>query len=112
MEEATTEQLAAGEPKGLTPEMCAYLRGETPDELGASADAFLAAFSVAQPPSPRSGGHRGPDVRSTSGTTSAGAELYREKHGLDEDGNRPEKKKAPTSNRNPFAVKSYTLETR
>lgn len=52
MTEPTPEQLAAGQPKGLTPVMCSYLRGETPEELSADADAFLAEFAPPAPPAP------------------------------------------------------------
>ncbi|ROQ27119.1 hypothetical protein EDD98_6776 [Streptomyces sp. PanSC19] len=114
MNEPTPEQLAAGEAHGLTPAMCARLRGDTPDELQADAVAFVEAFGTPAPPAPvyRSGGPRGSDVGSTRGSVSAGAELYRERHGLDEDGKRPEKKPVPTSNRNPWQANSYVLERR
>ncbi|WP_327322265.1 hypothetical protein OG735_07045 [Streptomyces sp. NBC_01210] len=113
MAEPTTEQLAAGQAKGLTPAQCSYLRGETPDELSADADALLTEFAPPPPPAIRSGGPRGGDVASTSpGTVSAGVAMYRQKHGLDEDGNRPEKKAVPTSDRNPFAVRTYTMDGR
>ncbi|WP_328942969.1 hypothetical protein OG259_16470 [Streptomyces sp. NBC_00250] len=114
MNEPTPEQLAAGEVHGLTPPMCAFLRGETTEELQADAVAFIEAFGTPEPPAPapRSGGPRGVDVGSNGGrgTLSAGAALYRERHQIDEDGNRPAKKPIPTGNRNPFAEAGYTLE--
>lgn len=79
--EATPEQLAAGEPKGLTPAMCARLRGETPEELSQDADAFLTEWTP-RPPASLSGGPRGMDV-SGGGGASRGAERYRAKHGLE-----------------------------
>ncbi|MGW1928268.1 hypothetical protein [Streptomyces sp. NPDC001919] len=116
MNEATPEQRAAGEAHGLTPPMCAFLRGETPEELQADAVAFLAAFGTPEPPAPapRSGGPRGVDVASNGGrgTIAAGVALFRERNGLDEDGRRPEKKPVPTGNRNPFVENSYTLENK
>ncbi|MFH9726253.1 hypothetical protein ACH4M4_25320 [Streptomyces sp. NPDC017254] len=114
MNEPTPEQLAAGEAHGLTPPMCAFLRGETDEELQASAAAFLEAFGTPEPPAPvyRSGGPRGVDVGSGGRGVSAGAALYRERHGLDEDGKRPEKKPVPTSNRNPWQTNGYALEQR
>jgi hypothetical protein len=111
--EPTPEQLAAGEPKGLTPNMCARLRGETPEELSADADAFLAAFAPPAPPAPvyRVGGPRGVDVNSSSHgqTVSAGAARYREKHGIDDEGRREERRPGHI-NRNPFAENGYTME--
>lgn len=112
--EPTPEQLAAGEPKGLTPAMCAYLRGTTPEELSADADAFLEAFGSPAPPPPpafRVGGPRGVDVDSGNHgrTVSAGAARYREKHGLDDEGRR-EEPRPEHANRNPFAERSYSIE--
>ncbi|MFE4305982.1 hypothetical protein ACFRR6_07985 [Streptomyces sp. NPDC056891] len=46
------------------------------------------------------------------GSVSAGAALYRERNGLDDDGRRPEKKTAPTGNRNPFVENGYRMENR
>ncbi|MFG2769782.1 hypothetical protein [Streptomyces sp. NPDC048350] len=112
MPEPTPEQLEAGAAHGLTPPMCAYLRGETPEELSADAVAFLAAFGQPAPPAPRSGGNRGPDVssRGASGSVSAGAALYRERHGLDDESKRPDK--PPARTRNPFAENGYRMENR
>ncbi|MFD7461329.1 MULTISPECIES: hypothetical protein [unclassified Streptomyces] len=110
--EPTPEQLAAGEPKGLTPAMCAYLRGETPEELSADANAFLSAFAPPAPPAPpapRSGGNRGPDVASTGSGVAAGAARYRADHGIDEDGRR-EPTRPGRANRNPFAENDYVIE--
>ncbi|AVH95866.1 hypothetical protein C5L38_12920 [Streptomyces sp. WAC00288] len=114
MNEPTPEQLAAGEAHGLTPAMCAFLRGETDEELQADAVKFLELFGTPEPPAPvyRSGGPRGVDVGSNGrGTLAAGAALFRERHGLDEDGRPLEKKKPlPTTNRNPFQVNTYEME--
>ncbi|WP_406055813.1 hypothetical protein OG462_07890 [Streptomyces sp. NBC_01077] len=92
--------------------MCAFLRGETPEELQADAVAFLEAFGTPEPPAPvyRSGGPRGSDVGSGGRGVSDGAALYRERHGLDEDGRRPVKEPVPTGNRNPFVENGYTME--
>ncbi|MFI2431863.1 hypothetical protein [Streptomyces sp. NPDC018693] len=110
--EPTPEQLAAGQPKGLTPEMCARLRGETPEELSADADTFLTEWAPQAPPAPtpRSGGNRGSDVGSGSGTVSGGAARYRQRHGLDEDGRRPERRQADSDGRNPWRENGYTME--
>ncbi|GHG09433.1 hypothetical protein GCM10018791_23310 [Streptomyces zaomyceticus] len=74
--------------------------------------AFLAAFGTPEPPppAPRSGGPRGVDVASSGGrgSLSAGAALYRERHRVDEAGNRPAKKPVPTGNRNPLVENRYT----
>ncbi|MGX1472402.1 UNVERIFIED_CONTAM: hypothetical protein RKD50_001210 [Streptomyces canus] len=112
--EPTHEQLAAGQPKGLTPQMCTYLRGATPDELSADADAFLAAFAPPAPPAVMVGGNRGVDVGSGNGagTLGAGAALYRERNGLDDDGRRPEQRPAVTGGRNPYATRTYNMESR
>ncbi|MCX4825116.1 hypothetical protein OG883_35700 [Streptomyces sp. NBC_01142] len=117
MAEATPEQLSAGEPHGLTPELCARLRGETPDELSADAEAFVEAWGTPAPPPalpPRVGGPRGGDVGSGNarGTVGAGAALYRERQGIDEDGKRPERKPIPSRGGNPFATRTYTLESK
>lgn len=84
------------------------------EELQADAVAFLEAFGTPEPPAPvyRSGGPRGVDVASSGGrgSVSAGAALYRERHGLDEDGKGLEKKPVPTGNRNPFAESGYSME--
>ncbi|MEW2257247.1 hypothetical protein [Streptomyces sp. NPDC047869] len=110
MTEPTPEQLAAGQPKGLTPEMCVFLRGENPEELGTSADAFLSLLATqTPPPAPRSGGTRGTDVNAPQGVA-AGAEAYRRKHGLDDEGRRPEALPLPTSGRNPFQTTTYEME--
>ncbi|MEU2492603.1 hypothetical protein [Streptomyces sp. NPDC007883] len=111
MPEATTEQLAAGEPHGLPPELCARLQGETPEELAADAADLATEYTPPPPPAPnvRVGGPRGKDVASHgSGTVAAGAAAYRERHGLDEDGKRPERR-AATSN-DPFRERSYSFD--
>ncbi|MFF3166491.1 MULTISPECIES: hypothetical protein [unclassified Streptomyces] len=109
--EPTPEQLAAGQSKGLTPEMCARLSGATPEELSADADAFLAEFNPPAPPAPAYlvGGPRGTDVSGHTGRTlAAGAEAYYAKYGApDDEDKRPE----PKSGRNPFAETSYIMET-
>ncbi|OEJ57889.1 hypothetical protein BGM19_07840 [Streptomyces agglomeratus] len=108
MTEPTPEQLAAGAEKGLSPLVCARLRGETPEELSADAEAFVEAWGEPTPPVPvrRVGGPRGVDVGGGNGssTIGAGAALYRERHGIDEDESGPV--------RNPFAINGYTWETR
>lgn len=114
MTEPTPEQLAAGEPKGLSPVLCARLRGETPEELSADADAFLAEFAPPAPPAPPAflvGGPRGVDVGNGAapGTPAYGAALYRAKHGLDDEGNRPERRPLKSDGRNPFAERNYTV---
>ncbi|MGW3989082.1 hypothetical protein [Streptomyces sp. NPDC004830] len=100
--EPTPEQLAAGEPKGLTPDMCARLRGESPEELSADADAFLTEFTPPAPPAPPvvlHGGPRGVDVASSGGrSVSGGAERYRLKHGIDDEGRRAERRPGYTMN--------------
>ncbi|MEU3608626.1 hypothetical protein AB0E83_24755 [Streptomyces sp. NPDC035033] len=117
MTDPTPAQLAAGEAHGLPPALCARLRGETDEELQADAVAFVEAFGTPEPPAPvyRSGGPRGVDVASSGGrgSVSAGAALYRERHGLDEDGRRPAKKPGPKpTNRNPFWTNDLTWENR
>ncbi|MGW0312343.1 hypothetical protein [Streptomyces flavidovirens] len=114
MIEATPEQLAAGAEKGLSPLACAHLRGETHDELAADADAFIEVWGAPTPPIPvrRVGGPRGLDVSggNGSGTVGAGAALYRERHGIDED---DEGSPVRTPNgRNPFATNDHTWESR
>ncbi|MFI1976518.1 MULTISPECIES: hypothetical protein [Streptomyces] len=105
-------KLRAGLAAGLTPEQSERLRGTSDEELAADAQALATAFGANQaPPAPRSGGNRGPDVGSGGrGSVSAGAALYRDRHGLDEDGRRPEKKPVPTGNGNPFAESGYSME--
>ncbi|MFJ9819700.1 hypothetical protein ACIRU3_31445 [Streptomyces sp. NPDC101151] len=114
--EPTPAQLAAGQPKGLTPEACVYLRGDTPDELSTSADAFvsLLASQTPAPSAPLVGGNRGTDAGGGNGpgTIGGGAGLYRERHDIDDDGRRPEQRPTPVDGRNPFAVRTYNLETR
>ncbi|MFC7966860.1 hypothetical protein [Streptomyces cinereoruber] len=116
MNEPTPEQLAAGEAHGLTPPMCAFLRGETDEELQADAVKFLELFGTPEQPAPvyRSGGPRGVDVGSNGGrgTLAAGVALFRERHGLDEDGRRPEKPKPAPTNRNPYWTNDLTWENR
>jgi hypothetical protein len=112
--EPTPEQLAAGQSKGLTPVMCTRLRGQTPEELSADADAFLTEFTPPAPSAPRVGGNRGVDVAggNGSGTVGAGAALYRDRNGLDDEGRRPEVRPAVTDGRNPFATRTYSMESR
>lgn len=112
--EPTPEQLAAGEPHGLPPELCARLQGETAEELAADAAALVAEFAPPPsppPPAPRVGGPRGRDVGSGGGrgTVGAGAAAYRAKHGLDDEGKRPERKPA-TSNNNPLQERTYSFD--
>ncbi|MET9508329.1 hypothetical protein ABZX62_07590 [Streptomyces flavidovirens] len=65
------------------------------------------------PPAPvrRVGGPRGVDVAggNGSGTVGAGAALYRERHGIDEDDEGGHVRQPTT---NPFATNGYTWETR
>ena len=115
MPEPTPEQLEAGQAKGLTPEMCSRLRGTTPEELSADADAFLTEFTPPTPPAPAHlvGGPRGVDVGGNGGRTlRGGAARYRERHGLDEDGRRPEPRQTQNDGRNPFAVRTYETNGR
>ncbi|MGW5651985.1 hypothetical protein [Streptomyces humi] len=111
--EPTTEQLAAGSAKGLSPAMCARLQGTTPEELSADADTFLTEFPASSmSPVFRVGG-RGADIAGGNGqgTLGYGAALYRERHGLDEDGNRPAPRPVVTDSRtNPFFANSYMAE--
>ncbi|MFH8358690.1 hypothetical protein ACH4FV_03795 [Streptomyces anulatus] len=99
---------------GLTYEHGARLQGSTPEELEADAKAFAAEFtpSTLAPPAHRAGGDRGPDVAGTAGTVSAGVAEYRRKNGLDEDGNKPERKPLPTNPGNPFIENRATWSHR
>jgi hypothetical protein len=101
---------------GLTYEHGVRLQGSTPEELEADAVAFAAELSAAAPVLPviRSGGPQGPDVGNGAGagTVGAGAAAYRAKHGLDDHGNRPERKPVPTNGRNPFTENRATWENR
>ncbi|MET7939628.1 hypothetical protein [Streptomyces sp. NPDC005302] len=67
--------------KQLTPAHAAFLTGTTREELEASADALKALSAPAGTPPPRSGGNRGSDVNGGAKTVTAGADLYRERHG-------------------------------
>ncbi|MFJ4845121.1 hypothetical protein [Streptomyces sp. NPDC088733] len=94
MTEATPEQLAAAQRKGIDVQHAARLRGTTAAELDSDADAFLAEIAAYAPPPPappRSGGPRGVDTGgSGSRSVAAGADLYRERHGItDEDDEQP-----------------------
>ncbi|MER6343759.1 hypothetical protein ACWC10_00375 [Streptomyces sp. NPDC001595] len=126
MSEPTTEQqlteartelarLRAGLAAGLTPEQSARLHGNTDEELTADAQAFAAELGLAgppAPPAPRSGGPRGTDVGAGAGTLAAGAEAYRRRHGLDEDGRRPERRPTPLDGGNPFRERTYEMNGR
>lgn len=104
-------KLKAGLTAGLTPEQSARLIGTDEAALIADAAALVAEFTPSTL-APRSGGDRGSDVQSTAGTIRGGAARYRARHGLDEDGNRPERRPLPTSTRNPFTEPSYRMESR
>jgi hypothetical protein len=97
-------KVRAGMAAGLTPAQSARLQGATDEELTAAATAFAAELGAANSTSsaPRSGGNQGSDVASTTGVA-AGAAAYRAKHGLDDEGRRPERRPAlPTSGRKPL----------
>ncbi|MFJ2737314.1 hypothetical protein [Streptomyces sp. NPDC087317] len=106
-------RLRAGLTAGLTPEQSARLAGTTPEELEADAQAFAVELGAAAPPSgtSRSGGARGTDVPSNGArTVSGGAARYRERHGLDDDGRRPERRQVASDDRNPFRTHTHTWE--
>ncbi|NEB32750.1 hypothetical protein G3I62_27270 [Streptomyces sp. SID14446] len=107
-------RLRAGLTAGLTVEQSTRLQGATPEELAADAATFAAELNATTPVTPalRVGGNQGPDVGTGAGTVAAGVAAYRAKHGLDEDGRRPEKPAVPTSGRNPFETTTYSMETR
>ncbi|MFF5537874.1 hypothetical protein ACFY71_36350 [Streptomyces cinerochromogenes] len=104
-------RVRAGLAAGLTVEQSARLQGITAEELAADATAFAAELGAANPaaPAPRSGGNQGPDVGSVGGLA-AGAAAYRAKHGLDDDGRRPEGRQATNESRNPFQTTTYEME--
>ncbi|MFB7291921.1 hypothetical protein [Actinacidiphila glaucinigra] len=84
MTEPTPEQIAAAQRRGLGVQHAARLRGATPEELDADADAFLAeiaTYAPTPPTPPRSGGPRGRDVNSAPGSLTARAALHHERHG-------------------------------
>ncbi|WP_371636913.1 hypothetical protein OG988_32335 [Streptomyces zaomyceticus] len=105
-------KVRAGMAAGLTFEQSTRLQGTTVEALTADAQTLAAELGAANPapPAPRSGGNRGPDVGSGGRGVSDGAALYRSRHNIDEDGNRPAKKPIPTGNRNPFVENGYTME--
>ncbi|WP_326664445.1 hypothetical protein [Streptomyces sp. NBC_00385] len=105
-------KLRAGLAAGLTVEQSARLQGADEAALTADATSLASELSAANPAPqvPRSGGARGPDVQGTAGTVNAGVAAYRAKHGLDENGNRPERRPLPTSTRNPYTEPTYTTE--
>ncbi|MGW3691098.1 hypothetical protein [Streptomyces sp. NPDC005125] len=97
---------------GLTIEQAGRLQGDTEEAITADATTFAAELSAANPapPAPRAGGPRGPDV--DSGTSvSRGTAAYREKHGLDADGNRPAPAERPPSG-TPFRERTYSMNGR
>ncbi len=104
-------RLRAGLTAGLTVEQSARLQGSTDEELTADATAFAAELGIgaSQAPAPRSGGPRGSDAGVRAGTVQAGAEAYRAKHGLDDDGRRPERRPVNTDGRNPFQTTTYEM---
>ncbi|WP_405994584.1 hypothetical protein [Streptomyces sp. NBC_00986] len=100
-------RLRAGLTAGLTVEQSARLQGATDEELTADATAFAAELGTANSvaPVPRSGGSRGPDVATPTGVA-AGAALYADRH--------PQAVERPavTDGRNPFATRTYSMESR
>ncbi|MFL4902766.1 hypothetical protein ACJ6WF_06180 [Streptomyces sp. MMS24-I2-30] len=95
-------RLRAGLAAGLTPAQSAFLRGNTDEEIAADIQVLSAEFGVSNR-RPSSGS--GSDVRGfTGGSLNAGEARYRQDHGLDEDGRRPEEV------RNPFQTNSYSME--
>ncbi|MHC8421718.1 hypothetical protein ACH121_18175 [Streptomyces sp. NB004] len=97
-------RLRAGMAAGLSVEQSARIQGTTLEEMTADAEAFAAELGLAGTPAsaPRSGGARGTDVGSTSGTA-AGAERFRAKH--------PQRPTPAEQQRrsNPYAERGYTL---
>ncbi|MEU8678169.1 hypothetical protein [Streptomyces sp. NPDC048560] len=100
-------KLRAGLTAGLTPEQSARLQGTDEASITADATSFAAELNPT-PQGPRSGGARGYDVGGGAGTIGAGIAAYRAKHGLDENGQKPQPKPLPTGGRNPFVEPSYT----
>ncbi|MFF1919698.1 hypothetical protein ACFVW8_03865 [Streptomyces sp. NPDC058221] len=107
-------KLRAGLAAGLTVEQSARLQGADEAALTADATSFASELSAANPApqAPRAGGARGPDVQGTAGTVAGGAARYRQRVGLDENGNRPEPKPLPTDGRNPFVENRATWSHR
>lgn len=101
---AQLARLRAGLAAGLTPDQSARLQGSTDEALAADAAALAAELNPA-PPASRVGGPRGGDAGNAGGVEK-GAELYRAKHPKREP--RPE----TTGTGNPFAVPTYTMESR
>ncbi|MFJ7057296.1 hypothetical protein ACK8N7_10135 [Streptomyces griseobrunneus] len=100
-------KLRAGLTAGLTPEQSARLQGTDEASITADATSFAAELNPT-PQGPRAGGARGSDVGGGAGTINAGIAAYRAKHGLDENGNRPERRPLPTGTRNPYTAPTYT----
>ncbi|WP_371672785.1 hypothetical protein OG985_37210 [Streptomyces sp. NBC_00289] len=101
-------RLRAGVAAGLTPDQSARIQGTTSDELEADAATLAAELGAANTaPTHRSGGNQGPDVATATGVA-AGAALYRDRHGVPEDGQRP----APTNGRAPFTENTWNMESR
>ncbi|CAM5416999.1 hypothetical protein [Streptomyces purpurascens] len=108
-------RLRAGLAVGLSVEQSARLQGATDEELTADAEAFAAELGLTgppAPPAPRVGGPRGIDVGNGAGTVTGGAQRYRQRHGIDEDGRRPERRHDNSDGRNPFAERTYTMNGR
>ncbi|MFI6897587.1 hypothetical protein ACIBM4_26085 [Streptomyces sp. NPDC050256] len=105
-------KLRAGLAAGLTVEQSARLQGSDEAALTADATSFASELSAANPApqGPRSGGPRGDDVSGGAGTIAAGVAAYRARNGLDENGQRPERRPLPTSTRNPYTEPTYTTE--
>ncbi|MFF1764792.1 hypothetical protein [Streptomyces sp. NPDC058249] len=101
-------RLRAGLTAGLTVEQSARLNGATAEELATDAASFAAELNAANPtwPAPLVGGSRGTDVGSATGVA-AGANLYRERQGITDDGQRPGQ-----TTRRAFTENTYSMETR
>ncbi|MET8960958.1 hypothetical protein ABZX69_15960 [Streptomyces sp. NPDC004074] len=99
---AELARLRAGLSAGLTVQQAAFLRGNTEEEIAADVRTLMAEFGVSTQRQPTGSGS---DVQgSTDGSFNAGAERYRQKHGVDENGRRPE------GARNPFQESNYRME--
>ncbi|MEW2488787.1 hypothetical protein [Streptomyces sp. NPDC048411] len=107
-------KLRAGLSAGLTVEQSARLSGTDEATLTADAAAYSAEMSAANPvpQAPRVGGPRGTDVTGGAGTVAAGVAAYRQRAGLDENGQKPPVAPRTGDGRNPFRETTYRLENR